>query len=260
MMKVMTTRRIGSRAGRMALLMTIILLIGGGCASKPASVTLPADAEFERSQAYLEARKYNRAIQGFERIIFYHPTSEFVDDAQYWLAQTYTAMEDYAQAITEFEYLIKNFPASQFLEDAYFFRAVAYLKKAPGPDRDQTETADAIGYLDEFLTRFPNSPHTNDVRGLILEARNRLAKKELDNAKLYLKLKEPKAAELYFTLYVIEAYPETPAALEAKYHLAGLYARQGKTDEALALYEELQSSDIWRDRAQTQARKLKNEQ
>ncbi len=237
---------------------TILLLIMLSCGSKPAVRTMPADAEFERSRELLQARKYNRAIQGFERIIFYHPTSELVDDAQYWLAQTYFLMKDYNQAITEFEYLIKNFPASTYLEDAYYYRAVAFLNNAPGVDRDQTKTMDAIDYLDEFLTRFPNSQRTNEVRTLILDARQRLAKKELNNARLYLKLKEFKAAEIYFTRYVIEAYPETPAALEAKYLLANLYVRQGKVNSALALYEELLTIDNWRDRAQSQIQKLKN--
>lgn len=235
-----------------------LLLIMLGCSSKPAARTIPADAEYERSRELLQARKYNRAIQGFERIIFYHPTSELVDDAQYWLAQTYYLMKDYNQAITEFEYLIKNFPASTYLEDAYYHRAVAFLNNAPGPDRDQTKTLEAIDYLDEFLTRFPNSQRTNEVRTLILDARQRLAKKELNNARLYLKLKEFKAAEIYFTRYVIEAYPETPAALEAKFLLANLYARQGKVDSALSLYEELLTTAEWRSRAQNQIQKIKN--
>jgi TolA-binding protein len=88
-------------------------------------------AEFERAMSFFNNRKYDQAIDAFERILFYHPSSEFVDDAQYWLARTYLEKKDYSQAIVEFDYLVRNFPSSTQLEDAYFYRAKAYIESAP---------------------------------------------------------------------------------------------------------------------------------
>lgn len=236
-------------------ILLVASLFLSGCVTRPELAQLPAEEEFQRAQGYFENRQYDRSIQGFERIIFYHPSSEFVDDAQYWLARTYFAKKDFAQAVIEFDYLIKNFSASTFIEEANFYRAKSYIEQAPGWDRDQTETNEAINYLDEFLTRYPNSKYTNEVKGLILTARNRLALKELESGKLYLKLKEPDAAAKYF-LFVIETYPETESEVEAKYHLAGIYRQQRRTEEALALYRELLDQPGWKTRAEKKIREL----
>jgi len=238
------------------ILFTVSILLAG-CVSRPELAQLPAEEEFQRAQGYFENRQYDRAVQGFERVIFYHPSSEFVDDAQFWLARTYFAKKDYAQAVIEFEYLIKNFSASSFIEEANFYRAQSYINKAPGWDRDQTETNEAINYLDEFLTRYPNSKFTNDVKNLILSARNRLARKELESGKLYLKLKEPDAAAKYF-LFIVETYPETEAAVEAKYHLAGIYRQQHRTEEAIVLYRELLDKAEWKTRVGKKIREIEN--
>lgn len=224
---------------------TLFVLIS--CGKHVLTPLEPAD-EFERAMSFFENRKYNDAALAFQRIIFYHPSSEYVDDAQFWLGRSYFEQKEYTQAIIEFEYLIRNFSTSPFLEQAYLYRAKAYLSKAPRFYKDQTETKKAIGLLDEFLTRFPNSQYTNEVRVLILSARNRLAKKEVENGKLYLRLNETNAALLYFE-YVIETYPETDVSSEAKYHAALIYEKKGKSEEALSLYRELLEEPTWKEKA-----------
>jgi outer membrane assembly lipoprotein YfiO len=235
--------------------LTVAMMFFAGCTPRQELSELPAEEEFQRAQGYFDLRQFDRAIQGFEKIIFYHPSSEYVDDAQYWLASSYFQKKDFAQAVIEFDYLIKNFPASVFVEEANFYRAKSYLKQAPGWDRDQTEIDEAISYLDEFLTRYPNSKYTNDVKDLILAARNQLARKELENGKLYLKLKEPDAAMKYF-LFVIETYPETKSEIEAKYHLAGIYRQKLRTEEALTLYRELLEIPEWKNQAARKIREI----
>ncbi len=234
---------------KMLLIFFIILC------SRQALAPLAPDDEFERASEFLKKRKYDMAIQAFERIIFYHAGSEYVDDAQFYLGRAYLEKKDYNQAIVEFDYLIKNFPNSPYLEEAYLLRARASLLKSPGYDKDQTETKEAIGLFDEFLTRFPNSRFTEEVRGYILSARDRLARKELENGKLYIKLKEPKSAMLYFK-YIIENYPETSSANEAKYQLALIYEKNNQLEEALNLYKELREDTNWRERAERRIKKI----
>ncbi len=233
-----------------------VVMIFVSCARQTLVLLEPED-ELERAMGFFNNKKYDGAIQSFERIIFYYATSEFVDDAQFYLARSYFEKKDYSQAITEFEYLIKNFPNTPFIEEAYLYRAKAYFFRTPGYDRDQTETKEAIGLFDEFLTKFPNSKFAEEVKRYILSARNRLAKKELENGKLYLKLKEMKAAELYFN-YVLENFPETACANEAKYNLALVYEKIGKTDEALRLYKELLEESSWQKKAEKSIKKLES--
>jgi outer membrane protein assembly factor BamD len=218
------------------------------CAFRQTLSPIEAEAEFERAQSFYENKKYGQAIDAFERILFYHPSSEYVDDAQYWLGRAYLEKGEYDQAIVEFDYLIRNFPNSVQLEEAYFFRAKAHLLGAPGYDRDLSDLERAIRLLDEFLTRYPNSKFTEDARKEILSARNRLAKKELENGKLYEKLREPEAALLYYK-HIMNAYPETESAAEAKFRSARIYEKQGTMPQAIDLYKELLEDSAWQDQA-----------
>ena len=219
------------------------------CSSKPVLTQLKAGDEFERAVEYFENEQYDVAVTAFERILFYHPTSEFVDDAQYWLGRSYYATKEYDQAIAEFDYLIRNFSTSKFIEEAFLYRAKAYLMKAPPFYKDPTEIEHAISLFDQFLTRFPNSAHTDDVTEHILMARNRLAKKELENGRLYLKMGEEDAALLYL-LYIVNTYPETDASSEARFLAASIHLDKKQYDEALKLYEELLEDDDWKEKAQ----------
>jgi outer membrane protein assembly factor BamD len=225
-----------------------IALVFVSCATRQTLTTLEPAAEFERAKSFFEQKKYDLAIEAFERILFYHASSEFVDDAQYWLGRTYLERKEYDQAIVEFDYLIRNFPKSTQLEEAYFYRAKAHLLAAPSYYKDLSDLKKAVRLFDEFLTRYPNSQFTADVRQEILSARNRLAKKELENGKLYEKLKELDAALLYYK-YIIDNYPETESAGEAKYRSAQIYEKKGEVETSLGLYKELLDDDKWQDEA-----------
>jgi len=246
------------RISKSEFISALVLCLFIGC-SKQVLAPLDAEDEFERAMSFFNNKKYGQAIKGFERVIFYHAASEYVDDAQYWLGRSYFINKEYAQAIIEFDYLVKNFSSSSFLEDAYLFRAKSYLYNAPGYDKDQTETREAIGYLDEFLTRFPNSKNTDEAKQLILTARSRMAKKELESGKLYVKMQEYEAAIIYFR-YIIENFPETIAISEAKYCLAGIYEKKGLKENALALYKDLLEDNGWKDKAEKRIKLIEKEQ
>jgi outer membrane protein assembly factor BamD len=242
---------------KLAIFMIVVFVLIS-CTTRQALPPLSAPDEFERAMAYFENKKYDSAIQAFERIIFYHPTSEYVDDAQYWLGRSYFENENYLQAAAEFDYLLRNFSNSIFSEEAYLYRAKSYFFNAPSYDRDQTGLMAALSSLNEFLTLYPNSEHTDEIRELILEGRNRLAKKEVENGKLYIKLKKPNAALLYFD-YVLETYPETDVAHEARFYTAQVYEKTGKIDEALKRYRELLEDSDWKERAEKRIKEIEKE-
>lgn len=232
---------------RYSLVPILIVAVVISCTTKQTLAPLDPEDEFARATAFFQQEKFTDAIPAFERILFYHPTSEFVDDAQYWLGRSYYEQEDYNQAIVEFDYLIRNFTTSRFVEEAYLYKAKAYLMKAPGYEKDPTELENAINMFSNYLTRFPNSEHIEEIRTMILEARNTLARKELENGKLYTKLSQPDAALVYFN-YIIDTYPETEYCAEAKYHAAEAYEAKKDYVRALALYTELQNEELWREK------------
>jgi outer membrane protein assembly factor BamD len=229
---------------RSNLILLALVGIFLSCAARETLAPLDAVNEYERAMSFFENRKYQKAAEAFERILFYHPSSEYVDDAQYWLSRAYLEMKDYDQAVIEFNYLIRNFPNSALVEEAHFYRAKANFLGAPSYEKDLSDLKRAIQLFDEFLTRYPNSEHTDEARQEILNARNLLAKKELENGKLYEKLKEPEAALLYYE-YIYKNYPETESAGEATYRRARILESQGHFEAALELYNELLEDENW---------------
>jgi outer membrane protein assembly factor BamD len=224
------------------------VLIVLSCAARQTLIPLEPISEYERAMSLFDKKQYQKAAEAFERILFYYPSSEYVDDAQYWLSRAYLEMKDYDQAVIEFNYLIRNFPNSALVEQAHFYRAKANLLGAPSYEKDLSDLKRAIQLFDEFLTRYPNSEHTDEARKEILTARNLLAKKELQNGKLYEKLKEPEAALLYYE-YIRNNYPETECAGEATYRKARILEKQGQFEEALELYKELLEDENWQKKA-----------
>lgn len=234
----------------------LVLLAIVSCTTRQTLAPLDPEDEFARATEFFQQGKYADAIQAFERILFYHPTSEFVDDAQYWLGRSYYEQKDHDQAIVEFDYLIRNFTTSRFVEEAYLYKAKAYLMKAPGYEKDATELENAINMFNSYLTRFPNSVHTEEIRAMILEARNTLARKDLENGKLYVKMSEPDAALVYFN-YIIDAYPETHYCSEAKYWAAEVYEMKKEYSKALALYTDLYTEEAWKEKVLPRIERLR---
>lgn len=224
--------------------LTVIILLLASCAARETIDPLTPADEFERAMSLYESKRFLKAAEAFERVLFNFPSSEYVDDAQFWLGRSYLELRNYDQAIIEFDYLIRHFSNSALMEDAFFFRARAYRLAAPSYDKDPGKLNQAVRLFDEFLTRYPNSKYTDDARKEILEARDILARKELENGKIYEKMKEPGAALLYYE-YVINNYAETGAAGEARYRRARLTEEQGRLDEALEMYRQIIDDEQW---------------
>ncbi len=239
------------------ILLAFVLIVLS-CAARETLVPLEPVSEYERAMSLFDKKQYQKAAEAFERILFYYPSSEYVDDAQYWLSRAYLEMKDYDQAVIEFNYLIRNFPNSALVEQAHFYRAKANLLGAPSYEKDLSDLKRAIQLFDEFLTRYPNSEYTDEARKEILTARNLLAKKELENGKLYEKLKEPEAALLYYE-YILNNYPETESAGEATYRRARILEKQGQIEEALELYKNLLEDENWKKKAADRIADLEND-
>lgn len=232
---------------------TLLLFLACRKNFKPA---LDAQDEYQRAFEFYEKKNYSQAIEGFQRIIFTYPGSEYADDAQFYLAKAYYGREDYLQATLEFEFLIKNFAHSLYQEESALFKALAYYKRTPSYQRDQTLTKRAIELLEEFLATYPQTKFEQEARKTLLACREKLAKKEFENGKLYMKLKEFDAAEIYFKS-VNDNYPEASCAREAKFWLAESFYRRRRLDEAKSTYGELlNENDQWKKKAENQLGKI----
>jgi len=233
----------------------LIALLLSACAKK-VRPALDAQDEFTRAMSFYDKKDYKHAIEGFQRIIFTYPGSDYADDAQFYLAKTYYIDKDYEQAALEFEFLIRHFAHSPFQGEAALLQATSYFQRTPSFHRDQMMTKKAIELLEEFLSTYPQTDFEPQARKTLSECRMKLARKDLENGKFYLKVKEYAAAEIYLKS-VIDNYPETIWAREAKYWLAESLFGRRRYDEANQLYQELfNENDQWKKKAEKRISQL----
>ena len=192
----------------------LILLAILGCGAKSPRVRLDAEDQFSVSRREFDRGKYRKAGEGFRRLLFEHPGSAKVDEAQYLLALCFYRDKDYLQAEAEFKHFVLNYPDSPYADDAAYYVGMTHYKQMPSHYHDQTETRNALDSFSRFLVKFPNSKLVGQVEARIAECRDRLAEKEFETGRLYLKLRKYGPAKLYLE-YVAAEYKETRWAEEA---------------------------------------------
>lgn len=169
---------------------------------------------YERGFEFYEEGRYQRAIQYFQGVFDYGRTTEVAADAQLYLARSYFENGDYVLAANEFTRFISTFRNDPRSEDAEFERALSYYNLSPQYELDQTNTRQAITYLQLFLDRYPDSELKVDAEERIGELREKLAHKEYASAGLYERRQMYEAAAIQYER-VFDEYPDTQWADDA---------------------------------------------
>lgn len=178
------------------------------------------------SQLYTMARdkydhkKYYRAIELFQTLVYSHAGESIVDTAQYYLGMSYFGNEEYQLASAEFSRLLVNYPSSAFAEHAQFMKAASTYQSAPKHfGLDQTDLKPAIEQLQDFITDRPESPYLADAKALLLQGRTRLARKLYQSAIVYFRVESYPAANIYLQK-VVDDYLDTEFAPKSLYMIA----------------------------------------
>jgi outer membrane protein assembly factor BamD len=186
-----------------------------GCAAKRQTVRLDAEDQFTVGKREFDSRKYPEAIESLRRLIFEHPGFGKIDEAQFLIARSYYEMKDYLQAESEFRQIILNYVDSPYSEDASYYVAMTHYMQIPAYYLDQSETMKAIDMFSRFLVKYPESKFAAAAKDDIASCRDKLARKDLESGRLYMKLGVFKSAIVYFD-YVIAQYGDTKWSEEAK--------------------------------------------
>ncbi len=213
------------------LLLTIILSTAcGGPRIKPSA---SAEEQFTYAKKEYDKKHWPNAVEGFQRVIFNYPGANIVDTAQYFLAMSYFNNKEYELATVEFRRLISNYPMSAYSDLAQYMAGVCYFKNSPGHySLDQEDLKRAIATMRDFILENPDSPYAEDARSVINQGMIKLARKDFENAMLYFKIYDYRAARIYFQ-DVIDNYTETQYAAQALYRMSEMDYKEKKYTEAL---------------------------
>ena len=208
------------------------VLILAGCASRNRSGELSGAAfYFNLGKENMDKKNYVAAQANFQTIVDSYSGSELIDAAQFMLAEAHYMNEDYVVGAYEYEQVYRSYPSSIYAEEAMFKRAVCYFHESPKPTLDQENTLMSIEDFNQFIDTYPYSLFVDEAQEYIDELRAKLAEKEFRNAETYVKLKKYESAVIYYRM-VIEEYPRTPWANEARYGIGEVYLKQNQFEKA----------------------------
>ena len=218
------------------LLITLMLFfsLGGilslsGCSGGSIDQNDPAQM-YKEAEQDISNDRYQLAIDKFRIIRNKYPYSKSAVDAQLRIADVFYLQESFAEAAIAYESFRDLHPKHERVGYAMFRIGKSYFNDIPGSvARDLTPAQKALDAFNDFLRRFPTDPEANDARQGANDSRKKLAEKELYIGDFYYKRDFFRSARDRY-LKLVDAYPETGAAVQAKSKLE-LIAKRGPLPE-----------------------------
>lgn len=172
------------------------------------------DLKYERAVKYYEKKDYVRAEPLFEQLLTINRGTSKYEMTYYYYAYCYYGEGDYEEGSFYFDGFVNNFPNSKFAEECTFMSAFCYYLGSPTSSLDQTNTRKAMDRLQIFTNKYPKSTKVDQCNQLIDLLREKLQKKDYNNAKLYYNMSDYRASSVCFK-NIVKTYPDTKYKEEA---------------------------------------------
>ena len=224
------------------LLICISIFISSCGISNPFDDNIPYKTRFDDGLAFFEEEKFVKASQQFNIIVERASHTDLGDDALFFLAESYFLNKDYDLALIEFEKLVSRMGFSPYIEKSRWRICETLMLLSPNFYHDQDSSMKAITQIQEFLDDFPNSEYSKDADNLINELRTRLAEKNMETGKLYIKLKAYDSAMTSYEIVVNEYY-DTKFFNDANMQIIMCLVLLEKKDEAKQFLADLEMNE-----------------
>ena len=230
-----------------ALVLLVVALLGAsGCLSDtrgtvPGGTLEPDKFLFDKGTVALEAKKWLTAREYFKQVVETYTGSVYRPDAKLGIGDTYLGegtSEALVLAINEFREFLTYYPTNRRADYAQYKLGLAHMRQMRAPQRDQTETRDAIKELQTFVERYPNSSLMPEAKAKLREARDRLSEADYLVGFFYYRQRwYPGAIDRFKS--VLKQDPEYTGRDQVYFHLAESYLKIKRDAEALPYYERL---------------------
>ncbi len=212
------------------------------------------EAQYSLGYLFFQNAEYDDARRAWRELIRERPRDPLAAKALYSIGDTYFNEGDLEGSVREYRLVLERYPNSPFAADAAASIQFALMAL------DQEERA--IALVDSFAAANPNSPVIDELRFKQAEAkyqsgrtedalaefqlfvRNAIDQRLLPEAYYYLGTiflarEQDVEAESYLR-QLVDRYDRSSRWPDAAYNLGELYLRNGRNDEALAVFERLQ--------------------
>ena len=216
-----------------------------GCSSRqttpPPGTTQPDRFLFERGTEALQNRDWMDARTYFQQIVDGYPQSPFRPDAKLGVGDSYLGEDTAASVVlaaNEFREFLQFYPTSMRADYAQYKLAMSHFEQMRAPERDQTETREALKEFDVFFQKYPNSPLTPEVKKNWRIARDRLSDASYGVGLHYYRVRwYPGAIDRFRE--ILRDDPDYSRRDALYFYLAESLARTDKTPEAIPYFERL---------------------
>jgi len=230
----------------LAVAALVAALAGAACSASTRNAVPPGTQQpdqflLERGNAALADKKWLTAREYYKQVTETYTQSPIRPDAKLGIGDTYLgegSTESLILAIAEFQEFLSFYPTHPRADYAQYKLAMAHFRQMRSPQRDQTETRDAVREFETFVTRYPDSTLLPEVKSKLRESRDRLGTSELEVGKFYYRVRwYPGAIDRLSTL--LKNDPEFSRRDGAYFYLADSMYKLGRPAEALPYFERL---------------------
>ncbi len=209
--------------------------------SVPAGTNEPDKFLFDKGTDALNAKKWLTAREFFKQVTETYTASPYRPDAKLGIGDTYLGegtSEALVLAINEFSEFLSFYPTNRRADYAQYKLGMAHFKQMRHPQRDQTETREAVKEFEAFVARYPSSSLLPEANARLREARDRLSEADYLVGYFYYRQKWwPGAIDRFQAL--LKDDPSYTGRDAVYYYLADALTKIKREAEALPLLEKL---------------------
>lgn len=154
------------------------------------------DSKYNAALQYFDTGKYQKAAQLFESMVLLTSGTEKDDTVQYYWGLSNYKFKDYLTAQTNFEKFVESYPRSPFTEMARFYILDCMFRGTYRYELDQTPTYKTITAINQYIIDYPGTDKLDICHKMLDELGERLDRKAFENARLYYKMEDYKAARV----------------------------------------------------------------
>jgi outer membrane protein assembly factor BamD len=236
------------RTSALAALLVAVTLVSGCASSNGRKAVPPGTAQpdqflYDRGKEALDKKKWLTAREFFKQVTETYTQSPVRPDAKLGIGDSYIgegSAESLVLAIAEFQEFLSFYPTHPRADYAQYKLGYAHFRQMRAPQRDQSETRDAVREFETFVVRYPNSSLLPEVQARLREAKDRLSEAEFEVGRFYWRIHwYPGAIERLTAL--LKDDPSFTGRDGVYYYLGESLTLANRKAEALPLYEKLVS-------------------
>ncbi|MFC2171255.1 outer membrane protein assembly factor BamD [Acidobacteriota bacterium] len=209
-----------------------------GCGGKhrelrKASIDLGDKQLYDYGLAKMAKKKWLEARSVFRQLELRNPRGDLAPLVKLSIADTYwneKSVGSRAEAVAAYRSFLSFYPKHPKACYAQFQLARYHMKHMESPERDQSDTHNAIRELQKLLVNYPDCELSEEARGSLDACFNRLADHELKVADYYFKLHKDQAALGRYN-YILKNYYKYPRRDYVMYRLIVLYKRVEESEK-----------------------------